>query len=86
MKPLLTSSTNDAVYGSAESMGRASAMASDDSAPMIRSLWKPHASSSAERKPASIPCTEERRSMRAVPTVLMTNPRLNMACDRGEVR
>ena len=41
MKPLLTSSKKDAVYGSAAKMGRASAMASDDSAPMIRSLWKP---------------------------------------------
>ena len=39
MKPLLTSSMKDAVYGSAASMGRASAMASEDSALMIRSLW-----------------------------------------------
>ena len=45
----------DAVYGSAASMGRASAMASDERAPMIRSLWKPGESSSAERNPASIP-------------------------------
>ena len=55
MKPLLTSSMKDAVYGSAASMGRASAMASEDSAPMIRSLWKPGESSSAERNPASMP-------------------------------
>ena len=39
MKPLFTLSMKDAVYGSAASMGKASAMASDDSAPMIRSLW-----------------------------------------------
>ena len=45
----------DAVYGSAASMGKASAMASEDSALMIRSLWKPGESSSAERKPASMP-------------------------------
>ena len=45
----------DAVYGSAASMGRASAMASEDSAPMIRSLWKPHTSSPSARKPASMP-------------------------------
>ena len=55
MKPLFTSSTNDAVYGSAASMGRASAMASEDSAPMIRSLWKPGESSSAERKADNMP-------------------------------
>ena len=45
----------DAVYGSAASMGKASAMASEDSALMIRSLWKPGESSSAERNPASMP-------------------------------
>jgi hypothetical protein len=55
MKPLLTSSMKDAVYGSAASMGKASAMASDDSAPMIRSLWKPGESSSAERKADNMP-------------------------------
>ena len=45
----------DAVYGSAASMGRASAMASEDSAPMIRSLWNPGESSSAERKADNMP-------------------------------
>jgi len=72
----------DAVYGSAASMGKASAMASDDSAPMTRSLWKPGESSSAERKPASIPCTEERSGMSAAPKVLIRKARPSMACRR----
>ena len=72
----------DAVYGSAQRIGSANAMASDDSAPMTRSLWKPGESSSAERKADNMPCTEERRSMSAVPAALMINPRLNMACRR----
>jgi len=55
MKPLFTSSMKDAVYGSAQRIGKVSAMASEDRALMTRSLWKPGESSSAERNPASMP-------------------------------
>lgn len=54
MKPLFTSSMKEAVYGSAAKIGKANAMASEDSALMIRSLWKPWERNSAERKPDNI--------------------------------
>ena len=79
MKPFFTSSMKEAVYGSAQRIGSANAMASDERAPMIRSLWKPGERSSAERKPESMPCTEERSSTKAVPEAPIRKPRLSMA-------
>lgn len=82
MKPLFTSSMKEAVYGSAAKIGKANAMASEDSALMIRSLWKPWERNSAERKPDNMPCTVEGSSSSTVPETPIRNARLSMACLR----
>jgi len=79
MKPLFTSSMKEAVYGSAQRIGKVSAMASEDRALMTRSLWKPGERSSAERKADNMPCTEERSSTKAAPEAPIRKPRLSMA-------